>query len=285
MKRKSASIAKKATGKKTTAKKTTAKTSTARKTTARKTTAKKKPKTLPAGQVALSGFAMQVVFAVLDGLTTEDWISLTVEPHDDDGSRNFQKVDIRWVLSSGDERHDQVKTSRRSFGKADIKWWAEELASTSDAATKRLVLVGPVSAGVQDTAEHEGVSVRIVPRGEYAVEGAICHHLTGFCERHGVHITASHALEMHEKLLGLLLLGSATGKTWTKGEFTEDILALARAEDRYPKHKEGIARLLMTLFSKDGLLKFMTHVDGTLSRRAIDMGKLRELPESTSFFK
>jgi hypothetical protein len=285
---KKGSTKKGSTKKGSTKKKSTKKKSTKKKSTKKKSTKKKSRAIggkLDAGQVAMSGFAMQVLFAVLDGLTSEDWVSLTVEPHDEDGSRNFEKVDIRWVLSDGRERHDQVKTSRRSFGMADMEWWAEQLSTTSDASTKRLVLVGAVSTGVQDTMQCNGVEIRIIPRGEYMVRGAISHQLARFCEHQGLQLEPSRTPEICKKLLGLLLLESVTGKTWTKEQFIEGILELVRAEDRYPEHKELMAQLLKSLFSKEGLLEFMAHVEATLPSGEAVVAGLRQFPEPSVFFK
>ena len=108
------------------------------------------------GQLALSGFWIQAIWAVLDGFRRDDWIALTIEPSEN------QRVDLKWELARA-QRHDQVKSTSRTFTKRGVESWAGELEGASAAAELRLVLFGNLGRGMTNGLTFGRVRVESTP--------------------------------------------------------------------------------------------------------------------------
>lgn len=213
------------------------------------------------GQTALTGFAMQAVIAIVDGLSEDDWSSVTVEPGPSEETE-FQKVDIRWILTGGQsERHDQVKATSRSFRLRDVHGWAEALAAESRSAQKRLVLVGLPSSDVAQAGSHAGVQIVIHPPRGDLYRHDLSSRVAQYCQSQGVDVKPAEARTAAHLLVAKLLLGSAQGRTWTQVELRDEVLSLARSKDTYPQHRRALASLLRSLVNPDGLSHFVSFVD------------------------
>jgi len=89
------------------------------------------------GQLAVRGFLVQTLIALLDALDEErTWTTVTLEPNIDS-----EKVDILWEFSDG-RKAVQVKSSQNPFNKSDVERWASELESWRQADEYELLLVG-----------------------------------------------------------------------------------------------------------------------------------------------
>ena len=76
------------------------------------------------GQLAVRGFLVQTLIALLDALDEErTWTTVTLEPNIDS-----EKVDILWEFRDG-RKAVQVKSSHNPFNKSDVERWASDLES------------------------------------------------------------------------------------------------------------------------------------------------------------
>ncbi|CAO3356409.1 hypothetical protein [Azospirillum palustre] len=106
------------------------------------------------GREAIRGFAVQTLICLLDALAVDaDWIAVTIEPV----SAN-DKVDLLWEYKDR-KKAVQVKSSKNPIGRADLKSWCKELKAAREADSYEIRLAGPVSAGVLDGNEFDGVTV------------------------------------------------------------------------------------------------------------------------------
>jgi len=97
------------------------------------------------GRASVRGYLLQTIICLLDALQNDSkWEFLALEPH-----LESQKVDI--VCYYRDPREvqvTQVKSSQNQINKAQAIQWAEELRSSIEATSYKLVLIGPCSQGV-----------------------------------------------------------------------------------------------------------------------------------------
>jgi tetratricopeptide (TPR) repeat protein len=95
------------------------------------------------GSVAIRGYLVQTLVALLDALDDKDWVSVTLEP-----DHVSEKIDILWEYPER-TKAVQVKSSENQISVADAKRWAEEFrVAHADAGELELVLVGQSSQAV-----------------------------------------------------------------------------------------------------------------------------------------
>ncbi|MFM7741768.1 MAG: hypothetical protein ACKO9H_20435, partial [Planctomycetota bacterium] len=119
------------------------------------------------GPTAIKGFQAQTLVALLESLELKEglsrkqlWQTVTIEPllvdprKKDKGKKQFhEKVDIYWEYPDGTRRAVQVKSTRGSFTRKQIRTWAQELRDwQSPQTTYELHLVGgsPPSGGTSE---------------------------------------------------------------------------------------------------------------------------------------
>ena len=178
------------------------------------------------GQIAVTGFILQAVVAILEGLSRDDWYELEVEPVSE--TRDYEKVDIRWCLVDGSEEHVQVKHSRNPFGRPDVERWAGELAERTPNHRHRLMLLGAASTTARRAELPPTVSLDYGSEEVDIGFDAVAHRLGDFCERQGVVVRASDARKAADVIAGLFLVGSATSRTWTPDQLRQDVLYQCR---------------------------------------------------------
>lgn len=169
------------------------------------------------GQVAITGFSVQVAIAILDALSTDDftWSSMTIEPTSE--TTDYQKVDIRWAGVQGSrDRHVQVKHSRRGFTATKVMRWCEELAAGCAPASLQLVLVGAPTSALSSRTSHAGVEVVVRPMELGDMLELVAHRLGRLGERAGRRPDGSQLDHAAQNLTGRLLLEAARGVTWER---------------------------------------------------------------------
>lgn len=179
------------------------------------------------GQAALTGFAAQVVVALLDSLSRPDWLTVTIEPTSE--TDEYEKVDILWKFPDGSVEFAQVKRSKNSFTPAKIREWGDEIQSAPPAKKKRLILVGaPTAGGTSLVANHGEVVVEIVPNEFEVLLDACAHRVHLILERSHAPSTARSCAAASTSLAGQLLLGAQHGRTWGRTEIESAILESGR---------------------------------------------------------
>lgn len=99
------------------------------------------------GSTSIRGYLLQTIICLLDVLQSDSkWKSLTLEP-----DLSSEKVDIIWYYVDPNEiRVSQVKSSQNQINKAQAMKWAKELASSTQASSYELILIGPCAQSVVD---------------------------------------------------------------------------------------------------------------------------------------
>jgi hypothetical protein len=97
------------------------------------------------GGASVRGYLLQTIICLLDALQGDGgWESLTLEPH-----LESEKIDIIWYSPISQEaKVAQVKSSQNQINKSQAEQWAKELSSSIEAASYKLILIGPCSQGV-----------------------------------------------------------------------------------------------------------------------------------------
>ncbi|MSR59451.1 MAG: hypothetical protein EXS05_17710, partial [Planctomycetaceae bacterium] len=134
------------------------------------------------GQIAIRGFLVQTLIALLDAVDGEKtWLSLTLEP-----SLDTDKVDILWRYPDR-IKAVQVKSTQNTFSKADIETWANELAAWKEADEYELLLIGtPASDKVASLRKVGKVKVPKLKNLDLdAFQEQAAHRLDKFLRRHG----------------------------------------------------------------------------------------------------
>lgn len=187
------------------------------------------------GQVALTGFKLQVLWTLMEGFLRDDWRAVTVEPTDEDGS--LGKVDIRWELL-GAERHDQVKSTVNTFGEGDVRRWAAELQGTSSAEERRLILLGVPASGVRPSCILGDVEVRVRARDEETLAHAAAYLMERLCREVGIRPAYGGTESLLELILGLVLARASRGHRWTREELVAQIeLLTSRLRGQLGDHR------------------------------------------------
>ena len=161
---------------------------------------------------ALTGFTLQVVVAVLEGLAREDWQSLFVEPLEE--GREYEKVDLCWHIADGSQEHVQVKHSKNPFSRPDIERWASEVAKQRG-QRHRLVLLGVPSTTAHRATMPPSISVEFSSNDLNVGYDAIAQRIAEFCERRDTIIRPSSSREAAECIVGLMLTGATLRREWT----------------------------------------------------------------------
>jgi hypothetical protein len=91
------------------------------------------------GPMAIRGYLVQTLVALLDALGDQTWVAITLEPE-----HKSEKIDLLWQYP-GRTKAVQVKSSINPFEDADVKRWARDLEASKGADEYELILVGTAS--------------------------------------------------------------------------------------------------------------------------------------------
>lgn len=176
------------------------------------------------GQIALSGFYLQVLWSILDGVVQDDWTEMTIEPAEAD----MEQVDIRWTLP-GSVRLDQVKSTRRTFSMSKVEAWASTLAQGKEAGSSlRLVLLGVPAGDLSSRFSVGGVEVRLTTSDDVLLRDAATFRLEAFLRDQGFRPPYGRTGELLEALHGLLLVRARHGFRWSRSTLCAVIRDWAR---------------------------------------------------------
>jgi formylglycine-generating enzyme required for sulfatase activity len=153
----------------------------------------KKAQAAAGGQVAIRGFLIQTLIALLDALDKpQTWLSVTLEPNVDS-----DKVDVLFEFPDR-VKAIQVKSSKNPFSKADIERWAGELEAWNKADDYELILIGNLAsaavAKVTLVGQVEVPPPKNLDLGAFKEQAA--HRLDKFLRDHGLPCGAAHSREM-----------------------------------------------------------------------------------------
>ena len=208
------------------------------------------------GQVALTGFTLQPIVAVLKSLSPAmpSWRQLTIEP--EGAGDELEKVDIEWILDDGSRRHVQVKHSKNTISTSKVEEWAKALAQPSATSTTyELICFGFGHTGLEGVTEYAGVRVQILPL-DHSMHMDACSHLVAtFCSQQGRHVSPPAAAKTAMQLIAMLLFGARSGQPWTRAELVQHILDLtpSLAEEHRPSHSQLRVSLRRTIVVKANL--------------------------------
>lgn len=180
------------------------------------------------GQVAITGFAVQVVVALLDSLAVPGWTEVTIEPTSN--SDEYEKVDILWRFPDAGVEFVQVKRSKNSFASNKVQEWADEIRNTVPARKKRLVLVGvPSAGGMALMSNSDGITIEVVPSEFDVLLDACSHRIQVHLERLRITSTAHSSAKAALALAGRLLLDARYGRTWKRPDIEAAICEIGRS--------------------------------------------------------
>lgn len=173
------------------------------------------------GQVAIRGFLVQTLVALLD-VAQSDFTTITLEPPIGD-----DQFDFHWVNALGMQHAVQVKSTANSFTNTDVTRWAKKLEAAAHHGEQcRLMLVGNIPPGVQATKQVGAVSIETHNLNLDALVEQAAHRLAKFLESENKPSgTATERERIADALTAKLLHYSASSKPLTRPEFTDLLLA------------------------------------------------------------
>lgn len=165
--------------------------------------------TTDGGQVAITGFKLQVLVALLDSFPTSDWESFSIEP------LGVDDVDVIWKYHGGVEDHVQVKHSVNPFTPGVIRAHVRSMLRRRRTPRRRtLVLVG---TGRSVTVDGVEVLVRVNDEDALLSDAASKAHRWLEC-----HTSAPRHQVVRDRTLRIakeLLWDAGKGREWSRQAF------------------------------------------------------------------
>ncbi len=161
------------------------------------------------GQESIRGYLVQTLVALFEVISDEGWTSIRLEPGGEE-----EKADLIFELVGGHKRAIQVKSTAKTFQKAEIRQYAKDLEKTIEADEYRLVLVGSLGARVRltDIAMIGKVVVpEPVPQMPRTLIAAAAHNLENWMTAHGYSAIPALARELLVRALTNSLEEISTG--------------------------------------------------------------------------
>jgi hypothetical protein len=146
------------------------------------------------GSASVRGYLLQTIICLLDALQGDsEWESLALEPH-----LESEKVDIVWYYPDPQKAEvTQVKSSQNQINKPQAVRWAKELSSSIEAASYKLILIGPCSQGVVGLRKVGGVEIPLPkPLDVTSLIEQAAHRLDRYLENRGMPKTSANAREL-----------------------------------------------------------------------------------------
>jgi hypothetical protein len=196
-----------------------------------RTSVKKTSRDVPdGGQVALTGFVVQSIAALMDALDRDDWHTLAIEPASDDG--RYQKVDFLLALDTGKTLVVQVKHSINGITKANAKRWADDLRRGLKADEYRLYLYAPATGGLALQGEISGVQTRVINGEVDVLWHAFSFRVLDYISRTRGHYRPAVISEATKNFVGSTIVMAIESRSWTKAELVQHLVALVDAAER-----------------------------------------------------
>lgn len=168
------------------------------------------------GRAAISGFASQALMALVRALGRSDWDTMEVDPERPGEVKALEKVDIEFKTNGALLLHVQVKRKEdEPFTAGVAAGWAKDLADSSKATEKELILVG---RGYADAAAH-GVKIGVLPGSEEDVYAICASRIAQLLESH--HLARPDTATMDrlvEDVWAKVFLGSRAERVWSRSD-------------------------------------------------------------------
>ncbi|MBD1845148.1 hypothetical protein H6F89_17415 [Cyanobacteria bacterium FACHB-63] len=161
------------------------------------------------GRESIRGYLVQTLIALFEAMSDEEWMSIRLEPGGDE-----EKADLIFYLSNDRKRAIQVKSTAKSFQKAEIESYARELENSVEADEYRLVLVGNLGSKVAlaEISKIGRVTVpEPVPQIPRTLVAAAAHHLEDWLIKYGYSAIPALARELLIRTLTNSLEEVSTG--------------------------------------------------------------------------
>ena len=167
------------------------------------------------GPVAIRGYLVQTLVALLEALDNKDWLSVTLEP-----DHVSEKIDLLWEYP-GSTKAVQVKSSVNPFEDAAVNRWARDLEASKGADEYELILVGVASKPAVAKARCLGRVAVPVPKhlDLTALRQQAAHLLDLFMAAEALPTGGAHYREMlADALLGKLATLATKAQSFTRDE-------------------------------------------------------------------
>lgn len=208
------------------------------------TSNKKLPREVPdGGQVALTGFVVQSIAALMDALDRDDWQALAIEPASDDG--RYQKVDFLLSLHTGKKLVVQVKHSKNGVTKVNAKRWADELKKSITANEYRLYLYAPATGGLPLRSEISGVHTRVIHGDVDSLWHAAAFRVLDYVSRVRGHYRPAVISEATKNFVGSTIVKAIESRAWTKAELVRHLVALVDASEKAQARPMGCVDIFL----------------------------------------
>ena len=167
------------------------------------------------GRIALRGFIGQTLYALYQVLSAEPAFTvLTLEP--DEGNDKF---DYTWDDEAGGRFAVQVKTTQNQFTLAQVRNWAEAMATQPSTRTYSLCLMGAHESKLKNGDAINGVNIKITPLDLDMLQDAIATKLANFTGLASV-LPAQVANVFSNAVCNQLFHRASHGREWTRTELT-----------------------------------------------------------------
>lgn len=178
------------------------------------------------GQIAITGFKLQVVIALIDSLREPGWTRMTIEPP------GIEQVDVLWVYADDEVDHVQVKHSKNAFKPGLVKKVTKAMAARPERVRqRRLVLLGPGQS--EPVVNGVAVVYRVNDLDALLADAAVKAGL--WVETRGLPQPTSVLREGVQRAAERLLWMAGGGRTWSR----DDLVHLLWAEVvGHPDHSE-----------------------------------------------
>lgn len=187
-----------------------------------------KEEEIDGGQIAIKGFVVQALAALLEALESDDWVTFTVEPvskHED-----FQKVDVLFTWKSGRRIAIQVKTSVNNISVPIAEKWAAELKASVKADEYRLELYAPAAGGLTQLPAIGGVQLKIVYGDLDTLWDAATSRLSAVVASARGHYHQHVIKAAGKTFVGQTIVRALENREWTRADLLQSLLQLVEAE-------------------------------------------------------
>lgn len=161
------------------------------------------------GRESIRGYLVQALIALFEAMSDEEWVSIRLEPGGDN-----EKADLIFDLRDNRKRAIQVKSTAKSFQKADIERYAKALENSVAADEYRLILVGNLGSKVtlkEISKIGKVVIPEPVPQIPRILVAAAAHHLEDWLIKYGYSSIPALARELLIRTLTNSLEELSTG--------------------------------------------------------------------------
>ena len=198
--------------------------------------------TVDGGQVALKGFVVQSMAALLDALEDIRVETIEIEPDGAELSNTnpspsevcYEKVDYCLYMTDGCTRAVQVKCSKNPISTTDTKKWADELISSKSAREYELQIFAPSAGGLVDGTLYNGVKIRHNTGNVPVLWDAVSCRAARQIQSHRGHYHMAAISDGCRAFVGEVLVRATERKRWRRAELLGVLIAHVEAHSQLP---------------------------------------------------